>query len=134
MFVLYVRVRPSSSTLCYAFLLFTSPFSISLELVVFPFFLNKILEMSLDTLEALLLIKCNDFFVISLFVTLYDFHVHLFGKFIAYYLPMYKNLLRGRDCGGVQSQIPEKSSANYCNSQRSHSAQQRIRPFFSVFL
>ena len=52
MFVLYVCVRPSSHTLCYAFSLFTSPFFVSLELDVSPF-LNKIMDVSFDILEII---------------------------------------------------------------------------------
>ena len=36
------------SSLCHAFSLFTSPFFVSLELVVFPLFLNKILDVSFE--------------------------------------------------------------------------------------
>ena len=40
-FVLFVCVRLSSHTQCHAFSLFTSPFFVSLELVVFPLFWTK---------------------------------------------------------------------------------------------
>ena len=53
MFVLYVRVRPSSNTLCYAFSLFTSPFFRFTWTRRLPLFLNKILDVSFDTLETI---------------------------------------------------------------------------------
>ena len=57
-FVLFVCVRLSSHTQCHAFSLFTSPFFVSLELVVFPLFLNKILDVSFDTLETIYMSVC----------------------------------------------------------------------------